>query len=82
MTKLTRAKELLNRMLMRVSTAVVTAETKLKERRGDSNLVSIIFMVVVVIVVISVIFFPQLREMLTGVFDKSGDALNDIWNYS
>lgn len=82
MTKIMRAKKFFNGVIAKANITANIVTTKMREWRGDSNLVSNIFMVVVVIVVITAIFFPQLREMLTGVFDKSGDMLNSIWNYS
>lgn len=82
MTNVMRAKKFFDGVIAKANATAVTVALKMREQRGDSNLVSVIFMIVVVIVVITVIFFPQLREMLTGVFDKSGDMLDSIWNYS
>lgn len=82
MTKVMRAKDFFDRAIGKTKSAASMVAMKMQEQRGDSNLVSVIFLVVVVIVLISVVFFPQLREMLTGVFDKGGDALDNIWNYS
>lgn len=66
----------------RIEVASTMLGMKLRGNRGDSNLASILFITAVVIVIIVVIFFPQLRGMVEGAFDKSNEKLNSIWNYS
>jgi len=77
-----KVKELMERNLIKAQTYTLAVRNRLKEKRGDSNLASILFVTAVVIVVIVVIFFPQLRNMVTGAFTKADDKLNSVWNYT
>lgn len=75
-------KEMLEKNLVKAQAHTLSFHARLKDNRGDSNLVSNIVMIVVVIVAIIAIFWPQLRDMTKDVFGKADAKIDSVWNYS
>lgn len=60
--------------------ALIKLVTLKDDNRGE-QLTTTIFLAVVAVVLVSVVFFPQIREMLTGAFNNADGKMDEIWNY-
>lgn len=73
-------KTMLSQMKNRISALCRRAHSIVQNDSGAETL-EVVFMAAIGIVVLVVIFFPMLRELVTGAFDNAGSMLDSIWGY-
>ncbi|MEG0853592.1 MAG: archaellin/type IV pilin N-terminal domain-containing protein [Angelakisella sp.] len=80
--KITSIKALERAMSAKAAAAQSTINQKLRENKGDSNIVSIILMIVVVVVIGATVLFPSLKNMISEFLGKASTKIDSVMNFS